>query len=145
MNRWLKHGALNDTLTATIKNIKKPQNWIIITEPWCGDAAHLVPFMEMIAEINPLISTEYELRDSPPFRINDYLTGISKSIPILVIKDKNGEDYCHWGPRPKEANELYKGMVRDGVGFEETKTALQQWYNKDKGQSLQKELLGLLN
>ena len=40
MNRWLKTGKITDAMTEAVKAIDSPQQWIIITEPWCGDAAH---------------------------------------------------------------------------------------------------------
>lgn len=74
MNRWLKTGKLSDELKGAVHDIHTPQRWIVITEPWCGDAAHSVPFIELASAQNPLITVSYELRDSAPFRINDYLT-----------------------------------------------------------------------
>src|SRR5690554_5902923 len=95
--RWLKTGKLNKEAIHAVKSISTAQTWIIITEPWCGDAAHSVPFIEMLASENPLIKTVYELRDSEPFRINDYLTNGSKSIPKLVMQNENGDDLATWG------------------------------------------------
>lgn len=40
MKRWLKTGKLSSEVLEAVKKIKTPQNWIIITEPWCGDASH---------------------------------------------------------------------------------------------------------
>lgn len=143
LNRWLKHGVLSPRLQEFITGIEKPQSWIIITEPWCGDAAHTVPFMEMTAALNPLIAVSYELRDSPPHRITQYLTNGSKSIPILIVKNENGEDLFRWGPRPKDAQQLFLKLHAENAVFDEMKTALQKWYNKDKGEAFQEELLHL--
>ena len=96
MKRWLKTGKLSSEVLEAVKKINTPQNWIIITEPWCGDASHNVPFMEMIAKENPLISISYELRDSEPNRINEYLTNGGKSIPKLIIRDTEGVDLATW-------------------------------------------------
>ena len=74
MNRWLKKAELSGQLSDAVKRIAQPQLWLVITEPWCGDAAHSVPFIELAARLNPLITVDYELRDAPPFRINTYLT-----------------------------------------------------------------------
>ncbi|NJX17534.1 thioredoxin family protein [Tamlana crocina] len=45
MNRWLKTGKITEELKNTLQQIYKPQHWIVITEPWCGDAAHITPFL----------------------------------------------------------------------------------------------------
>lgn len=144
MNRWLQTAKLNPTLIETIKNIQEPQTWIIITEPWCGDAAHNVPFIEMLAALNPLITTHYELRDSEPFTIEKYLTNGSKSIPKLIIRNKDGEDIDVWGPRPNDCQLLYNNLTNQKATFDTIKIELQNWYNQNKGKDLQNELAELL-
>lgn len=142
-NRWDKQLSLDENLVSRIKQITSPQHWIIITEPWCGDAAHIVPFLIRLAEQNNLISYNIQLRDSEPFLIESYLTRGTKSIPKLIVRDENGNDLFQWGPRPKGAQELRDKMTADNADFETTKIALQNWYNQDKGVSLYKELAAL--
>lgn len=143
-NRWLKHGELLPEVKEAVSGITNKQNWIVITEPWCGDAAHIVPFIHMISELNPLISIDYELRDSEPFRINDYLTNGGKSIPKLIIRDEDGNDLATWGPRPSATQLLYDELKEKNANFEEIKTALQKWYNENHGVAIQQELSELL-
>lgn len=140
-NRWLKKGVLFQDLVDFIKTLKEPMQWIVITEPWCGDAAHTVPFIHLLSQVNPLISVQYELRDSDPFRINQYLTKGSKSIPVLIVRNSKGEDLFVWGPRPETCQEIYQNLNDQNADFETIKLALQQWYNADKGISFQQELL----
>lgn len=144
MNRWLKTAEISEEMKESMAKISIPQQWIIITEPWCGDAAHSVPFLNMIAAINPLITVNYELRDTEPFRINTYLTNGGKSIPKLVIKNDKGEDLAVWGPRPVKCQEVYALWVAEKVDTEKLKTELQNWYNHDKGVEIQKEITALL-
>lgn len=145
MNRWLKKGTLLEPFVKAVKDIQHPQRWIVITEPWCGDAAHSLPFIHLASELNPLIAVDFELRDADPFRINEYLTGGSKSIPKFVIKDGRDEDLATWGPRPAACQELYDRLNVEGADFEQKKTDLQHWYNNDKGKSLQDELTAILS
>lgn len=145
MNRWLKTGKLSAALVSAIEGIESPQQWIVITEPWCGDAAHNVPFIEMAAERNPLVTVSYELRDAEPFRINAYLTNGGKSIPKLIIQNERGEDLATWGPRPAGCQSLYDVLMKEKADFERIKTDLQNWYNADKGAELMVELAELLN
>lgn len=141
LNRWLKTGKLSEETIQKLKEIKSPQNWIVITEPWCGDASHIVPFIELMSKENNLISVSYELRDSEPFRIDNYLTGGSKSIPILIIQDSNGDDLKVWGPRPKECQEFFMSEKAKGADIDALKIALQKWYNADKGVQIQQEII----
>lgn len=142
--RWLKTGRLNQEAITAVKAISTAQTWIIITEPWCGDAAHSVPFIEMLARENPLIKTVYELRDSEPFRINDYLTNGGKSIPKLIVKDETRNDLWSWGPRPEECQAFFQKFVDDKADMDKMKEALQIWYNEDKGKGIQQELTQLI-
>jgi hypothetical protein len=139
--RWIKAGELNKDLEALILGIKTPQQWIVITEPWCGDAAHIVPFIFKLSLLNPLVKLDIQLRDAEPHLIMDYLSGESKSIPKFIIRNETGEDLLVWGPRPAESQVLFDRLKEEGADFEEFKTQLQHWYNQDKGKSLQEELL----
>ncbi|MBK1439715.1 thioredoxin family protein [Parapedobacter sp. ISTM3] len=145
MHRWLKKGVLADETKEVLEGIAQPLRWVIITEPWCGDAAHTVPFIQLMAQHNALISVAYELRDSPPFRIEQYLTNGGKSIPKLIIRDDKGDDLAVWGPRPTDCQQLYERLRAEGADFETQKIALQNWYNKDKGHAVQQELTRLLS
>ncbi|WP_207534464.1 thioredoxin family protein [Desertivirga arenae] len=140
MKRWDKQLQIKEELLDSIKAIEKPQHWIIITEPWCGDAAHIIPFLISLAEQSPLITYDLQLRDAEPYLINSYLTNGTKSIPKLIVRDENGTDIFNWGPRPAKAQELFDQLKANKADFEEMKIALQHWYNEDKGQSLMNEL-----
>lgn len=145
-NRWLKRGEIMPELRAHIESISEPQQWILITEPWCGDAAHSSPFLFMASELSDKIEFKVNLRDGEDSLIDQYLTnGTSKSIPILVVRDKDGNDLFHWGPRPKDAQEiLTRQKLDDSRTDEEKKIEFQAWYNQNKGVDVQKELLELL-
>lgn len=143
-NRWLKKGIINQTLKEKVDRIETPQTWNIITEPWCGDAAHSIPFLILAAQNNGLITIQMVWRDTPPFMIDAYLTKGGKSVPKLVVRDTNDKDLFTWGPRPKPCQEIYLSLKEKEADFEEMKITLQQWYNKDKGQTLQSELEALI-
>jgi hypothetical protein len=143
MSRWQKTLQLNERLVAEIKKISRPQNWIILTAHWCGDAAPIVPVLVRLAEQNLLIAYELLLRDEEPFLINSYLTRGTKSIPKLIVRDANGIDLFTWGPRPLAAQNYIRQLKDSGLDPETVKLELQNWYNRDKAVELQKELLGL--
>lgn len=139
-DRWLKKGSLNEELKQSILSINDKQTWYAITEPWCGDAAHSLPFFKMMADLNSNIELKIVRRDTPPFMIEDYLTNGGKSVPKVIARNSMNEDLWVWGPRPKEAQNLYLEMRDNNLDFNDQKIKLQQWYNKDKGQSLQSEM-----
>ena len=142
--RWDKQELTNQKILSKIKLVTQPQHWIIITEPWCGDAAHIVPILVKMIEENELISYDIQLRDTEPFLIEKYLTNGTKSIPKLIVKDENGNDLLVWGPRPKGAQEVVNEMKAQSSDFEQTKIALQNWYNDNKGEEICNEISDLL-
>jgi len=143
MNRWQKTLQLNEELVNKVRKIDEPQKWIIITEPWCGDGAPIVPFLIGLTEQNPLIQYDLQFRDQAPFLINSYLTNGTKSIPKLVVRDEAGNDLFTYGPRPQAAQQLVNKLKASNVDYDTLNTEVQHWYNKDKGNELQKELLQL--
>lgn len=142
MKRWIKQGSLTTTTKQALSTIDRPQRWILITEPWCGDAAHIVPFIEKMSAENPLITLEIQLRDSDS-EIDRYLTNGGKAIPKLIIRDEAGKDIAVWGPRPQACQELFIALKESGQDFEQQKIALQKWYNEDKGMAIQEEVSAL--
>ncbi len=144
MGRWLKRFEPSEAFQGFIDTISEKQEWIIITEPWCGDAAHSVPMLVNMAAKNPNIAIDIQLRDSAPFLIDSYLTNGGKSIPILVIRNQEGQDLAVWGPRPKGCQELFLNLKEQGKDFAAIKEEIQKWYNADKGAEIQQEIQALL-
>ena len=144
MNRWIKQALPSADIVDTLAGIKEEQRWIVITEPWCGDAAHIIPFINMIAGLNPLITVDFQLRDAEPFLINQHLTNGGKAIPKLVIRNAGGHDIASWGPRPVQCQVLFDKLKSEKADFETLKTELQKWYNANRGIEIQDEINRLL-
>lgn len=143
--RWFKTAQIKKDLIQKIKQINESQTWILITEPWCGDAAHSNPFIVLLAGLNPLIDLRIVLRDESPELIENYLTNGGKSIPILIIRDATNNDLAVWGPRPAPCQEIFLELKQSNASFEEQKVTLQNWYNQDKGETLQREIHALIS
>jgi len=140
--RWLKKNPISEETIDIIKSIDTPQKWILITEPWCGDAAHSTPIIFLMSELNPNISLEIVLRDSSDL-IDSYLTNGGKSIPKLVVRDEEDNDLFDWGPRPAASQKIVLEMKAENQPFEEVNKVIQGWYNNDKAVSIQEELSAL--
>lgn len=144
--RWMKRGTLNNELVAKLEEETRKQTWILITEPWCGDASHIAPFIYKLSESSSNIDFSINLRDGKDSIIQNYLTNGKMSIPVLVVKDEFGKDIFHWGPRPKDAQIIHINNIADiSKSGQEKKIELQSWYNKDKGKDLQLELLEIIS
>ena len=143
-NRWLKKEILLPETQSTIQSINVKQTWVLISEPWCGDAAHIVPIIARMAELNPLIQLDIKLRDNDNSEIESYLTNGNKSIPKFIIRDNNGKDLFVWGPRPSQCQQQFDANKENGLAINEIKILLQKWYNEDEGKLIQKEICSLL-
>lgn len=142
-DRWNKKGELLEETKQLLDKVSNKQTWVLIAEPWCGDAAHAVPFVAKMAAYNPNISLEIQLRDSDS-EIDKYLTNGGKSIPIVVVRDADNQDLFVWGPRPNPAQSIHLNNLNAAKTPEEKKVELQQWYNKDKGETIQREFISEL-
>ena len=129
--------------TDTVQGITKPSHWIIITEPWCGDAAQSVPLLLKLINQIPNAHLTLELRDQSTL-IDQYLTNGGKGIPKVIVRDAEGNDLLVWGPRTREAQELFNGLKAEGVELKLLHESLHGWYAKDQGKSLELELLTLI-
>ena len=142
MHRVEKSMVLLPQAETLIRSISLPQTWLVLTEAWCGDAAHSVPIMHALAALNPLIDLRLLLRDENPELMDQYLTnGVSRSIPKLIGLDSaTMEELFTWGPRPAPLQEIFTRLKLDGTEFHAIKEELQRWYNKDKTIAVQQEL-----
>lgn len=151
MNRLDKTMSVSDENRKKLQNLKKDYVWLVISEGWCGDAAQIVPIINKMADSRNIGTEKIELRivfrDENEPLMNLFLTNGTKSIPKLIVLDKNTlEVLGDFGPRPTEAKQLildYKAT--HGVIDETAKTELQKWYLHDKGLSTQREILELIS
>lgn len=146
MKRWDKTIKVSDEVKTEVATIDRDMTWIVLTESWCGDAAHLMPVMNKVADLNDGIDFRVVLRDENEALMNQFLTNGGKSIPKLIMLDNTTGDIVNtFGPRPSEATKLVNDYKAEhGKLTPEFKEDLQQWYNKDKGQNAIKDLVALL-
>lgn len=96
MKRWDKQLELDKFVVRAVQVVPQPEKWLIITEPWCGDGAHIIPLLVKLSDLNMKMSYDIQLRDEPPYLINKYLTNGSKSIPKLIVRDHLDADLFTW-------------------------------------------------
>ena len=147
MKRWDKTLNISQDIQDRIAKFDEKVIWMVLTESWCGDAAHLMPVMNKIAELNNNIDFRVVLRDENNELMNRFLTNGSKSIPKLIMIDKASGDVLNaFGPRPNSATKMVNEFKDNyGILTPELKEDLQRWYNKDKGQSTLKDLTAMLS
>lgn len=146
MKRWDKTAKVSEEMTHKIENFNKKITWLVISESWCGDAAHIMPIINKVAELNDNIDYKVVLRDENEALMDQFLTNGGKSIPKLIMLDSETNTVLNtFGPRPTVATNMVQDYKAEhGMLTPEFKEDLQRWYNKDKGQSTIEDLVSLL-
>lgn len=143
MKRLNKKAEVTPETQSFLSKMNQKQTWLVITEGWCGDAAHSLPYLDKMSRLNKNISLQLIYRDNNDV-INNYLTNGGKSIPKLIAFDRELNELFTWGPRPDHIQDSYLRMKKDKMPFEDITKSLQLLYNEDKGETLQKEICLLL-
>lgn len=146
INRLEKTIKVPEEISVMLNKLDKEYIWLTITEGWCGDAAQIVPVLHKMEEASNKIDLRLVLRDDNDELMQLFLTNGSKSIPKVIILDKNTNDIvATWGPRPEPARKLIADYKKQhGVVDEPVKIELQKWYLKDKGLTTMTELVEFL-
>lgn len=146
MKRFDKTVKVFDPQIETIKKLERKITFLVLTESWCGDASPSLPVMNKIAEHTEKVDFKVVLRDEHEALMNRFLTNGAMSIPKLIILDSETKKVLgDWGPRPQPAAKMVLDhKAQYGKIMPELKEELQQWYNKDKGQTILNELLASL-
>jgi thiol-disulfide isomerase/thioredoxin len=146
MNRWDKTLKLADEVKEAALKLQDHVTWLVITESWCGDAAHVLPVINKVANLNENIDLKIVLRDENEELMNQFLTNGSRSIPkMIMIHNETGEVIDTFGPRPSEATKMVNDFKQKyGQLTPEFKEDLQRWYNQDKGKNSVEDLTKML-
>jgi len=151
MKRLDKTIKVDDSITEKFQNYKGSQTWIVLTESWCGDAAHSMPVMNKVAEIAENIDFKVLHRDENVALMNEFLTNGSMSIPKLIIFDNDTQEVVNdWGPSPstvikmiKDFKEKQETIIPVPITIE-IKKEIQVWYNQNKGKCVAGDMVKLI-
>jgi hypothetical protein len=150
INRLNKQVSVTPELRAALAQVTEPWTWLVLTESWCGDAAQIVPVLHRIAKESSTITLRFLLRDQHPELMNAYLTNGGRSIPKLIcLRTSDGggpalRELGTWGPRPAGLQALMNDWRTEKLSLAEAVERAQRWYNDDRTQAVQRELLTLV-
>lgn len=140
MKRWNRKELLTTEIKSLLYAVQTDQSWIVITESWCGDAAHILPALNQMANSSGHIDLQIVFRDENPKLMDNYLYHGTKSIPVVISRNADGQDLFVWGPRPRHAQEIMENAKAGKFDSVIAKTLIQKWYNEDKAKETIKEL-----
>jgi len=131
---------ISEALVAEAAALGRGFRLLVISEDWCGDAANTVPVLARWAEMTTNVALRMVRRDEQLDLMDAYLTGSSRSIPVVIVCTEAMEELGHWGPRPSELQAWVMERKRSGAG-PELYPEVRRWYAKDKGESTLREVL----
>ncbi|MCP4124728.1 MAG: thioredoxin family protein [Bacteroidetes bacterium] len=143
---WESRVILNPDLISTISEKDMHMKWVLINEPWCSDGSFTQPVLNKIAGASEgRISLSILLRDKHPEVMDQFLTKGGRAIPKLIALNDQNKVMWTWGPRPEELQDIVGKIVRDpDCDHNEKIRVITRWSMKNKGVSMQRELLQLI-
>lgn len=113
---------------------------LVLNADWCIDSATTVPLLARLAEKVPGICLRVLERDEYPQVMDRYLTDETRSIPLVILLDRDFNELGHWGPRPAELQSWVRARLQD-MPKEERLREQRRWYARDRGESVLREVL----
>ncbi len=151
MARLEKTARLDMFVEERLEKVQQPLIWLVLVEAWCGDVAQAIPVMQHMAEMNDHIELRLILRDEHPEIMDAFLTYGTRSIPKLLILDRETRTVLDtWGPRPEDLQQLVISELKNiralkdedqrEVEYNKLLTRVQKWYAHDRTHSIQREI-----
>lgn len=86
---------------------------VVLAEPWCGHCMLNIPILLQLAKKADM-PVKFLLRDENLALMDQYLTnGKSRTIPIMIFINENGEEVVKWGPMASTTKQFIDGHRHD--------------------------------
>lgn len=146
MRKVLDQTVLSQKLYNLLSDLEEEWVWLVLSEPWCGDASWGTPALYIIASATDKIDFRVLLRDQYPEIMKAYQTEGSDSIPKLIcLRKRDLKELGSWGPRPKVLQQIVlEGLNKPDFNYRDSVRAIHAWYEQDMAKSIQNELVDLI-
>lgn len=142
MKKWRKIYKTSSDWLEAVKKLDRKEDWILLTESWCGDAAQNISQINNMAEVSDKIDLKILYRDENLELMDQFLTNGGRSIPKLIRLDAETKEVIgSWGPRVKTAQNIVIEGKKKGTNYGEE---LHAWYAKNKSVDLEIEFIELI-
>ncbi len=134
---------VSDAEVARCAAIEGEWKLLALAEDWCGDAVNALPVIARLADAAPNLSLRIVGREEFPGLMERHLTTGTRSIPVVVLLDGEGQPHGWWGPRPRALQAWFEAEGRTlpkDVRYRE----LRRWYARDRGAAVAREVVDLL-
>jgi len=116
-------------------------NLLVLAEDWCGDASNTIPVLAKLADRAPGVGLRILRRDEHPEVMDQYLTNGTRSIPVVIVLDRDFRELGHWGPRPRLLQEWVLEERGKGRPKDQLYPEVRRWYARDGGATTLREVL----
>lgn len=143
MNKVLQSMVLSQKLYNLLSGLRDDWIWVVISEPWCGDASWGTPALFIMAEATEQIEFHILLRDAHPEIMKAYQTEDTDSIPKLIcLRKRDLKEIGTWGPRPQLLHaQVQQQREEPEFDYRSGVRAIHAWYEQDMTRSIQDELI----
>ena len=97
-----------------------------------------------LTEQVPSFDLRFVGRDDNPDLMDAHLTGLSRSIPVVMVLDSDLEERGWWGPRPAALQAWFDGEEAQTMDKDERYTRIRTWYARDRGRTILDEVLRMI-
>lgn len=132
-----------DTVVRDIESIGGRWHLLVLVEDWCGDAINTLPVLAALANCAANIDLRILPRETNPDLMDTHLTGVSRSIPVVMLLDANYVERAWWGPRPSPLQGWVIQADR-ALTKEDRYREMRRWYARDRGTTTLAELVAVL-
>jgi len=142
-NALYKRAKVSDETAARVAQVRYPWHLLILSEDWCGDSLNTLPAVARLTEATPLIDMRIISREANPDLMSSHLTGLSRSIPVIMVLDDDFNERGWWGPRP---GPLQTWVMERGLTLpkDERYREVRTWYVRDHGETALNELIEII-
>ena len=138
-----RHARVDEDHVRRVTSLPGTWHLLVLSEDWCGDAVNTVPVVAMLAARCPNLDLRVLGRDANPDLMDAHLTGLSRSIPVIIALDDAYVERGWWGPRPTVLQRWVSGqgqLLEKTARYREART----WYARDRGRTPVEEVVSML-
>lgn len=122
----------------------KERKLLALVEDWCVDTSSTIPVIARWTEAVPGLSLRLLRRDEHPAVMDRYLTHGARSIPVVLVLDRDFREVARWGPYPAPLAEWVREHKPPALSKGEFVKGKRMWYARDRGETTLRELVELV-
>jgi hypothetical protein len=146
MEKVLQNIVLNQKLYNALSDLDEDWVWVVLSEPWCGDASWGTTALYIISTASEHVDFKILLRDTNPDVMQAYQTNGGDAIPKLIcLRKRDMKVLGTWGPRPAVLQVIINAYKSSAdFDYKENVRRLHAWYEQDMTAAIQDELIDLV-